>query len=412
MRSIFSSGWERKHTFRTENGWFADRVTYFYVILVIVFLVAFPKGGIKVNSIPITWGYVLLFLPFPLYLVSVIRNKFLPTRLLAYLLTLPFSIWSILILSFSDTGYLIAEWYIAFVVNLLLMPFLLLIVLGNTFDKVWFQNLFLKTFKICVRFVVLFGLVHFFYKLYTGVYLEIAYLTVNADDYGMTHLKNNLRGSLLSKLLSTYNNGNVLGICLLILTPLYLKIEKTKLWWLLLGITLLLTFSRTVWVGSLFLLFLFLIKLMKKNPGKIFLLLLCVPFFFFLFPATVEWADLSPDFLFDKSLGGRDSQLSALTHLSLAGDMKPHGIIREIVYLSIIENFGIIGFLLFLLYLLSPLITCNYFKIHSSLQMSIVVYAVLCMMDGAMLLIPTMCFFWFISSLVLSCARENENLFK
>jgi hypothetical protein len=213
-------GW-KENTFLLSTSWLVNRLVYAYVILVIVFLVAFPKGGIKVDSIPVTWGYVLLFLPFPLYLISTVRHKVLPAHLLTYLLI------------------------------------------------------------------------------------------------------------------------------------------------------------------------------------RLFLVFILVPFCFFLFPYIVEIAGLSSDFLFDKNLGGRIDQLSVLKHLSLAGDLKPLGIIKEIVYLSILENFGIIGLFLFLIYLLSPLIICMYFKIYSTLQIGIIVYLLVCTMDGVMLLIPTMCFFWFISSLSL-----------
>jgi hypothetical protein len=131
-----------------------------YVILFIVFLVVFPKGGIKINEIPITWGYILLFSSIPFCVPRMKIHKLLTPRTLAYLLTLPFSIYSLLILSVSEVinwGYAIA-----LLVSIILMPSVSLIISYSVFGIISFRNIFIKTFKMCVRIVILFGLFHFF----------------------------------------------------------------------------------------------------------------------------------------------------------------------------------------------------------------------------------------------------------
>jgi hypothetical protein len=233
----------------------AHTLKYAYVVVTLIFLFAFPKGGIKENSLPITWGYLLLFLPCPFYLFSIAKNRIFSARLLTYLLTLPFSVWSVLILSLSDKSSLVFVRFSSFIISFIFMPFILLLIFGDILDRLWFQKILKNTFKVCIRFVVLFGIFHFFYKLITGIYFEIPFLTINADDYGMTPTKMNLRNDYVSKLISTYNNGNIFGISMLIISPLYLSIEKRRIFVSLLGIALLLTLSRTVWIGSLFLLF-------------------------------------------------------------------------------------------------------------------------------------------------------------
>jgi hypothetical protein len=384
----------------------AYTLKYAYVVVTLIFLFAFPKGGIKENSLPITWGYLLLFLPCPFYLFSIAKNRISSVRLLTYCLTLPFSVWSVLILSLSDNSNLSLVRFSSFIISFIFMPFISLIVFGNILDKLWFQSILKTTFKICIRFVIVFGLFHFFYKLITGIYFEIPFLTVNADDYGMTHTKMNLRNDYVSKLLSTYTNGNIFGISMLIVSPLYLRIEKQRIFVILFGMALLLTLSRTVWIGSLFLLFLYFIKSLRKHPILLFIPFVVIPIISYVISSFVIIFELPYDFLFDEELGGRISQLSVLSSPSLVGNLNPD-LMGEIVYLSVLRNFGIIGLLLFFLYILSPLIACKYFKKRNDLQKGIMVYLLLCAIDGAILLIPVMCFFWFISALALS-DKESE----
>jgi hypothetical protein len=375
-------------------------------VVTLVFLVAFPKGGVKEESIPITWGYILLFLPCPFYLLYIVRNKISSARFLTYLITLPFSIWSVLILSLADREDLILGRLLSWIVSVILMPLVFLIFFGNILDKIWFRRVLKTTFKICIRFVILFGLFHFLYKLITGIYFEIPFLTVNADDYGMTHMKNNLRTAYVSKLLSTYNNGNIFGISILIISPLYIGIEKRRIFIVLLGISLLLSLSRTVWIGSLFLLFLYFFDSLKKRPSLLFILLIFIPIIFHLLSSLVEVFELAEDFLFDKDLGGRIDQFAVLHSLSLAGNLHPD-LKGEIVYLSVLRNFGIIGLFLFIFYIFSPLITCWFFKRKSDIQKGIMAYILMCGSDGGILLIPIICFFWFVSSMALSDGRNE-----
>ena len=80
-------------------------------------------------------------------------------------------------------------------------------------------------YAVAVLFVSAYGIFLFFYKLGTGSFIEIPYLTVNAGDLGELEGKSIDRGGIF-KLISTYNNGNVYGISILILLPLYAHLEK------------------------------------------------------------------------------------------------------------------------------------------------------------------------------------------
>jgi len=50
--------------------------------------------------------------------------------------------------------------------------------------------------------------------------IEIPYFTINAADVGEVADKYNQRGNIM-KLISTYNNGNIFGVCTLMFFPLF-----------------------------------------------------------------------------------------------------------------------------------------------------------------------------------------------
>ncbi|KAA6343176.1 hypothetical protein EZS27_009115 [termite gut metagenome] len=367
-----------------------------YLVLTTIFLTAFPKGGVKINEIPVTWGYILLFFSIPFCFIKLKFHKTLKPHSFTYILTLPFTIYSVIILSLSEIGHL--GFLISFIISIIIMPFVFLVVFDTILDKESYRNLFIKTFKICIRFVIVFGIYIYFYKLITGISLEIPYLTINGDDYGLIDSKYNMRGSV-RKLVSTYNNGNLFGICMLIISAMFLKAENRKCFQILFWIALVLTLSRTVWIGMLFLLFLYFLKYATTKSG-ILIITLTIIFVFIGLPWLVAYFNLGDNFLFDENLGGRVGQLTVLKNLSLTGNLEFGGI-GEIVYLSIMGNFGLIGFILFLLYLFSPVIAYKTFNLKNNFIWGNYIYILICVSDGGILLIPVMAFYWFMASLVL-----------
>ena len=97
--------------------------------LLVIFLVLFPKGGLKLGGAPLTWGYMLVAvtaIPALLY-----RMLFLPLRanvltMVALGSVLPYQ--AIFLYSYSVNGFATLEYLISLFVNFFALPFLFLFV--------------------------------------------------------------------------------------------------------------------------------------------------------------------------------------------------------------------------------------------------------------------------------------------
>lgn len=362
-----------------------------YIILILIFLIIFPKGGFKLGNIPITWGYLLLIFSIPICLLS--KNRYInKNRYKVFILTLPFIIYSFILVLLRmekiDLGYTLS-----FFLSLFILPFVFLILYDNIIDSNIFNKIFPQIFFWGIRIVVIFGLLLFFHRLYLGTNLEIPYLTVNIDD-NMEEKHNNRSG--ISKLYSTYNNGNLYGICMIILTPLFLNYEKNNIYRGLFFITLFLTLSRTIWIGIIIYFLIFILKNFVRGKNIFYILFITI-ILIIGFPFLLSFINKDLSFIMDSNLGGRRNQFNILKNASLFGQGSFKGI-AEIVYLTIIDKFGIIGLLLFILYLSSPIIIYKLKKNANNLYLGLILYIILCFSDGAILLIPVMSFYWFIAS--------------
>jgi hypothetical protein len=170
----------------------------FLVFIICVFLVAFPKGGVKVGDVPITWGYILLALYTSFGTFFAFDNNghlyLQRNRRLVLTCCLPFQLYCLVILAFSEIKSI--GFMLSFVLSIVLMPLIFLLFLNKPIDGERFQKNFEPIFVNCIRFVSLFGLFLFFLKYFTGTDFVIPYLTVNIDDVGQLAEKYNLRGTI------------------------------------------------------------------------------------------------------------------------------------------------------------------------------------------------------------------------
>lgn len=386
-----------------------ERLREILFFLAVLLLVILPKGGFKVAGIPLTWGY--LYLGFLLILCTVvIASKFRFTvnskHFMCFVATIPFVVYfSLHLLIFGYEGSI--GNFIAFYISFVFLPFLFYIVLGNFLTKIDI-NYIETLISNSVFLVALYGIFLFIYKQYTGHFLEIPYITVNAGDLGeLAGSKFNRRGSL-SKLISTYNNGNIFGVCILMLFPVFYRRTTSKFKIFVVVLALILTLSRTVWIGLIFY-FLIIYRNKLQQLAKVYLagtvLLLLIGSF--LMTKYFQYGSLE-GFILDSNLGGRILQIRKVNEITLFGN-GPYKIIEEIVYLSIFRQFGIVGLLLFCVSFFAPVYIFFQTKNNNQVYLlGILTYLFICFSDGCMLLIPTLVFFYFISTMAFIGQNRTE----
>lgn len=257
-----------------------------------------------------------------------------------------------------------------------------------------------------INFISIYGIFLFFIKIFSGEIIEIPLITTNLHDYGMMDLKNIKRGDFF-KLISTYNNGNIYGICLLMLLPLYNFLEKSNWKKFFVVMSLFLTLSRTVWIGLFLFPFLDAFLKNKKNLQDFLKLGIKISLALFSFLAIIFYFGI--DFILDKNLGGRINQINEIEEIQFF-PLHPFFDITEIVYLSILSNFGILGLVSFLTYMCSPIFfslsnTLNDFQ--RKIVCGLLLFLIIACSDGAICFIPVMAFYWFLSSFLL---RKNWDL--
>ncbi len=399
----------------STNGVKAVCVRYRHVLQIVFFLffflvITFPKGGFKVHGIPFTWGYLFLA-AFSVFSFLKVRFSLSRQRVIALFSILPFSVLGIIaigIVGTTDVG--IAA---SFIVSFLFLPLVFFLSFSKYLEDVD-DALIEKMLVRSLFFVSLFGVFAFFYKLFFLDFLLIPYLMIPVEDienFAITRMID--RGNIF-KLVSTYNNGNIYGICMLMFFNYYFHVEKSLIKRTIFVLALILTLSRTVWIG-LFVVSWLGFFFQEKTKTRLIQYLLFWGLGIGLLGAYVYLLNINTRFLFDAHLGGRLWQFETLRTFSLFPS-SAYQAIWEIVYLGILENFGFIGLLLFLFGMLAPL--ALYFfgkrrgedrqrKAQDQIALGLIAYLILCCSDGAMQYIPTMAIFWFLASFLLSQRRKS-----
>jgi hypothetical protein len=213
--------------------------------LALLFLVVFPKGGIKVGGLPLTWGYLILSLS-ALFLFIQGKYRFSPLQFYAFSGLIPFQVISAI--SLLHNGIAHAGYAAAFLVTFFLLPLFIYIFFGE-YSSDLFTPTALQFIRRAIFFVTLYGIITFMVKTCFGYFIHIPFLTMNFSDLATFETSKCIERGSLFKLISTYTNGNLYGVCLLMLSPLYYQLEPRVFPRLLLRISLILTLSRTVWVG-------------------------------------------------------------------------------------------------------------------------------------------------------------------
>ncbi|UNT43324.1 hypothetical protein [Acinetobacter sp. LUNF3] len=379
---------------------------YIYPILLIS-MIAFPKSGIAIGKIPLNSITILIISLFPIlllkYVVNIGKTKSSNLPEIYFLLILPFYFLLFIFNIFNGIENLSS--YFGFIFSVIITPLFFLML----FRFISYQNIreYDNFFINCVRFVAIYGILLFIYKVLTGSFFEVPGLTTTYGAAIELEDRMNDRGGIF-KLFSTFNNGNLYGLSILMLFPLYTFLEKNKLFVLIVSLSLILTFSRTIWV----LLFLYLlytaITNSKFNPIKIVFGVILVSLFILIINIVLSFLGFNLNFIFDSSLGGRSEAFSKISfdlYSSNAFD-----IISEIPYVSLIYSLGLISLPFFLLYFSNILINFKYIitsknSFRKSATLGSVIYFLACLSDGAIIYIPVFIVFIFVTFLSL----KNES---
>ena len=376
------------------------------LLILWLFLLVFPKGGFKIGALPLTWGYFFLTL-FSIF--SIFRSRFVchRPRIEAFLLTIPFQ--AICMFSFLVYGTAYFDFTVSLILNFFFFPWVFFILLSEQIESINLEFLY-NLLRKGIFFVATYGIFLFCFKLVTGKFIEIPFLTVNFHDLGAIHLKHIHRGTVF-KLVSTYNNGNIYGICILMLLPLYLLLEQNFWKKAIVAFSLILSLSRTVWIGFLF--SQCITALFGNKKPEYAKLIFSFSLALISIIIITYSCGFNIHFLFDRNLGGRTEQLQALSSISIFPD-KPFYGFGEIVYLSVLSNFGIIGLFAYLICLSGPIfLTFVRHPIsvpHKRILCGLLNFLLISMSDGALLYIPVLVFYWFLSALALRHSLEPISL--
>jgi hypothetical protein len=403
---------------------FTELVTSVVVLTLFVNL-AFPKAGFYAGSIPITLGYVLLAISVLLILTRSILTvgpaRLPPTFLVQIALLCLFALYCIVAISTNGLAddvvvsnivlVITTSDVLVYVVSVLVVPALSILLGMYLYSHVGYARI-LRVLQASLVIVIFWGMAIFFSMNVLGDVWGIPYVTTTGNDLLFTLTRSINRGGIY-KMVSTYNNGNILGINLLIWLPVLLFTKKKLPLWLKVGARalLLLTLSRTVWLGwiAMEMFALFANRPSAKKValgvcalGVIGILAYVVSGFLIGDPAA---------FLFDSTAGGRI--LYTLEDVSLSNFLpQRYTGILEIVYVWMIRSFGILGVILFVVtwfYPLSLRIHCADAKL---VRIGLATYAVLMFSDGAFLYVPTQLTFWLFAGLLFGERREASVLQK
>lgn len=368
------------------------------LVVAVVFNVAFPKGGFAIANIPITWGYVILFLVIGYSVISGLSiKKISKLKIEALLYALPFILYFSIYLFYAEeyppTGFLVS-----IILNFIIFPIVFLLFFDRIIEYILKNDdFFSKILLRSILFISIFGIFLFIYKIKTGVYFEIPYITVNIKDYGLQNAKYNSRPGGIFKLTSTYGNGNIFGLCMLFLLPF---VRSHKLHKTLLKIAMVLTLSRTVWAG------LVIYEIISYRKHFVKMLYIGIAVLTSILIVMIFILQYKISYIFDPTLGGRLTGKSI--DLSIFFNTKVFFGILEMTYKNILEQIGLIGLLLFILQVFTPLVLSfqrksNYLnKNQQQLRVGVLTYLIVAFVDGAYLFIPVSLFFWFSSAYIIS----------
>jgi hypothetical protein len=390
----------------TSNVDFFHRPVLMLNLMALWMNLAFPKAGFYVGAVPVTLGYVALGLgSFGVVLKLLLREYSLSrAEWVAILLLLGNALFQVLTVFFRGSSTEISMLF-GHLTGLLVIPPLALLSGGYILRQIPRERVYRLMF-LALIIVTVFGFVNFIGLNVFKKMIGIPFLTFTGSEFDVS-TKFIDRGNAI-KLISTYSNGNILGVNLLIWCNLVLYgfpviLKKSRKWFFpYLGIfvraVLLLTLSRTVWIVMVFNEVFLRVFVSRKVNQALILVFVLTLLLILVFVAAGFFAQNPFDFIFDSNLGARRSQLdfswSLWPNQAFAGT-------AEIVYAGMLSNFGAFGLGLFVLTWAWPALIVPIDFEGRLVQMGLFAYLLALGADGAFIYAPTQATYWFVVAFVL-----------
>lgn len=375
-----------------------------------------PKAGLYLGLVPVNFGYLLLGLgSFTVFLKILLGSyKLIKLELVALLFLVSNAAFQ-LITIFIQGSTVDLSMLFGHLTSLAIVPPLALLSSGYLLRRAPRVAIY-RLMLWALGLVCFFGIVNFLGLNVFKNMIGIPFLTFTGKDFDIS-TKYIDRGGVI-KLISTYNNGNILGINLLIWSNLALygviqfrgEIKRLKLIpWLgiLVRFTLLLTLSRTVWILMVFnevFLRIFVSRRIEQILSVFFVLVVML---FLVFGAAGLFVRDPLGFIFDANLGARRSQLDITWSV---WPSQPFSGTVEIVYASMLTNFGVVGLGLFFLTWAWPALIPPVNFEGRLVQMGLFAYLLAMGADGAFIYVPTQATYWFLVAFAFNRFRDKPEM--
>lgn len=396
------------------------------LIIAIIIDIMIPKAGIKVSGVPITLGSLLF-----IFLIAQMFFKMLRTgKIIIYNpgeIIISFIYWSFILLG----GMILSSDYSTSRSSLLIdyislagFSFIYLLLQIKIIDRVQIEFI-VKKIEICIIIVLLYAILQYIFGIRATA---IPGITVNYSDYianpnSWWWGKANRVGNITTKIVSTYQNGNVLGANILMIFPVILDRPRKQIWkkylyLLLLMICVFFSGSRTAFFGLTFYLILLLAQYAKRKKFRkrtvfyffLFIVAVMIIIFIIVLQRNDYYNRLIKAFNWNSILqatGRTDNLIDYLIWLFTKGNffnlffgstgITHDGGAYEMVFGRVFVRGGLLGLLLFVLPWIKTLQRLYQYQndwLATGLFNGLLVYMFVACVDGAFWLVPAATNYW------------------
>lgn len=380
----------------------STRLSSLIAIFTLIVMFGFPKAGVYLGNIPLTFGYVLLGV---LAFLELARAATVRKRRLR-----PIFIWlGVLLLALAVLEMAMFRIYgrkslgsmVSVMVSTIGMPVIAMLGTHWMIRVLGIDGL-LKALRWALVPILLFGLISFVAYNAGGKILGVPFVTTTGADISQVAARHNLRGPVI-KMFSTYNNGNILGINLLMWGPIAAFASVPCA----IGFRSIcvLTLSRSVWVG----LFAFefigaiaeksLTRIYRAMAGTIALLVIVI-----IASSCIGKDPVS--FLLDRDLGGRvtnlQNDLEVISRQRIGWD-------SESIYAAAWLAFGPVGLTLMVCIWMLPIVMGGNSELQRVARLVLLVYMLIASVEGAFTLVPTQAVYWFVATIAMASPEMIGN---